>query len=91
VTAGGDFMINVQRVAGGAAVHLIRYDFDPEQDRTPLLPDLTIELRLPERFGSVSTHSPGGQMTGELESDGHMHRIRLRDVALYGVALLEPA
>ena len=60
VTPGGDLMINVQRVGAGAAVHLIRYDFDPEQDRTPPLPELTIELRLPERFGRLSVHSPGG-------------------------------
>jgi hypothetical protein len=30
-------------------------------------------------------------MSGTLESDGLMHRIRLRDVPIYSVALLEPA
>ena len=39
VTPGGDPMINVQRVGAGAAVHLIRYDFDPEHDCTPPLPE----------------------------------------------------
>jgi hypothetical protein len=91
VTPGDDLMINVQRVGGGAAVHLIRYDFDPEHDCTPTLPELTVELRLPERFGRLSVHSPGDAMAGSLECDGHMHRIRMRDVPLYGVALLEPA
>jgi hypothetical protein len=91
VTPSGDLMINVQRVGAGAAVQLIRYDFDPEQDCTPPLPELTIELRLPERFGRLSVHSPGSEMTGDLESDGHVHKMRLRDVPLYGVALLEPA
>jgi hypothetical protein len=81
----------VQRVAAGAAVHVIRYDFDAQQDRTPPLPELTVELRLPERFGRISVHSPSGAMTGALESDGQMHRLQLRDVPLYGVALLEPA
>jgi hypothetical protein len=84
-------MINVQRVEGGAAAHLIRYDFDAQQDRTPPLPELTIDLRLPERFDRISVHSPGGVMTGSLECDGHMHRIRLRDIPIYSVALLEPA
>jgi hypothetical protein len=88
---GGDLMINVQRVAGGAAVHLIRYDFNARQDCTPPLPELTVDLRLPQRFDRMSVHSPGGAMTGALESDGLVHRIRLRDVSLYGVALLEPA
>ena len=91
LTPGGDLMINVQRVNGGAAVHVIRYDFDAERDRTPPLPELTIELRLPERFDTLSVHSPGGEMTGTLESDGLLHRVRLRDVPLYGVALLGPA
>jgi hypothetical protein len=91
VTPGGDLMINVQRVDGGAAVHLIRYDFDLEQDRTPPLPELAIELRLPEQFNSLSVHSPRGEMTGVLESDGLRHKLQLRNVPLYSVALLEPA
>jgi hypothetical protein len=91
VTPGGDLMINVQRVGSGAAVHLIRYDFDARQDRTPPLSELTIELRLPEQCGRVSLHSPGAIMTGALESNGLMHRLRLREVPIYSVALLEPA
>jgi hypothetical protein len=91
VRPAGDLMINVQRVGAGAAVHLIRYDFDPEQDRVPPLPELAIEVRLPERCNRLSIHSPGGEMTGVLESDGRVHRMRLNDVPLYGVALLEPA
>jgi hypothetical protein len=87
----GDLMINVQRVAGGAAVHLIRYDFDPEQDRTPLLPEMTVELRLPERFERLSVFSPSGGLTGSLKSDGIQHTLQLRHVPLYSVALLEPA
>jgi hypothetical protein len=30
-------------------------------------------------------------MTGVLESDGLRHKLQLRDVPLYGIALLEPA
>jgi hypothetical protein len=91
VMPGGDLMVNVQRVADGAAVHLIRYDFNAQQDRTPPLPALTIELRLPEQFSRISLHSPSDTMTGALESDGPTHRLRLRDVPIYSVALLEPA
>jgi hypothetical protein len=91
VTPSGDLMINVQRVEGGAAVHLIRYDFDLHQDRTPPLPELAIDLRLPEQFNRLSVHSPRGEMTGVLESDGPWHKLQLRDVPLYGIALLEPA
>ncbi len=91
LSAGGDLMINVQRVEAGAAVHLIRYDYDAELDCTPPLPELTVELRLQEQFGRMSVHSPGGHMAGTLESEGFQHRIQLRDVPLYGVVLLEPA
>ena len=90
VAPSGDLMINVQRVEGGAAVHVIRYDFDAEQDRTPPLPELTIELRLTERYDRLSIHSPGSGPTGTLERDELVHRIHLRDVPLYSVALLEP-
>jgi hypothetical protein len=75
----------------GVAVHLIRYDVDPEQNRTLPLRELTVELRLPERCDRLSIHSPDGEMSGTLESDGLMHRMRLNDVPLYSVALLEPA
>ena len=43
-----DLAVNVQRVEQGAAIHLIRYDYDAGQDRVPPLPELTMELRLPE-------------------------------------------
>lgn len=83
-----DAMVNVQRVAGGAAVHIIRYDFDTKRERTPPLPEMTIEVGLPRRFGALTVFSPDGAMTGTLESEGARHRIALRDVPLYGVALL---
>jgi hypothetical protein len=42
-----DLMLNVQRTATGAALHVIRYAYDQVLDRTPLLPELIVELRLP--------------------------------------------
>src|SRR5215212_7927070 len=91
VMPASDLMVNVQRVEGGAAIHVIRYDFDAEQDRTPRSPELTIELRLTQRYDRLSVHSPDNGLTGTLERDELVHRIRLRDVPLYCVALLEPA
>lgn len=91
VTPTCDLMINVHRVEGGTAVHLMRYDFDVEQDRAQPLPELTIELRLPEQFDKLSVHSPSNGMTGALEREGFGYRLRLRDVPLYSIALLEPA
>jgi hypothetical protein len=91
VTRGGDLMINLQRVDAGVAVHVIRYDFDVDQDCTPPLPELTLELRQSEQFNRLSVHSPSGEMTGSLEYDGNQLRIHLRDVPLYSVALLQRA
>jgi hypothetical protein len=88
VAPGCDLAIDVQRVDAGAAVHLIRYDYDEGRDETPVLPALTVEVRLPARFETLTCVSPGGETTGELEVDGEWHRIRLRNVPLYGIAVL---
>jgi hypothetical protein len=87
-----DLMLTVQRTASGAAVHIIRYDFDPDLDQTPTLPELTLELRLPESMGLLSLHSPGDGLQGELEvADDGVHCLRLRDVPLYGIVELARA
>ncbi|MEA2527927.1 MAG: hypothetical protein QOF73_5154 [Thermomicrobiales bacterium] len=86
-----DLALCIQRVARGAAVHLIRYDYDEESDATPVLPELTIEVRLPNRFERLAIHSPVGEVRGELTTNGDVHRLVLRDVPLYCVAVLESA
>jgi hypothetical protein len=57
----------------------------------PLAADLTIEVRLPERYDRLSLHAPGGDMTGDLEREADVQRLRLRDVPLYGIAVLDVA
>jgi hypothetical protein len=86
-----DLMLTVQRTNSGAAVHIIRYDFDAEQDQTPILPELTIELRLPEALGQLSLHSPADVLQGEVNVVDGVHRIRLCDVPLYGIVELSQA
>ena len=85
-----DVMVNVQRVADGAAIHLIHYAFDPGQDRAPTLPELTLDIRLPRQFTRCSLHTPNGGGSAELTRDGERHVLRLRDVPLYSIVLLEP-
>jgi hypothetical protein len=53
--------INLQRVERGLAIHIIRYEYDVERDQTPILPELSFEVRLPQRFGNVSAsvHAKG--------------------------------
>ncbi|CAA9534095.1 MAG: hypothetical protein AVDCRST_MAG73-1215, partial [uncultured Thermomicrobiales bacterium] len=86
-----DVGINIQRVDRGAAVHVIRYDHDDGRDRVPILPELTLELRLPQRFTALSVHSPGDPPQASLSADGATHRVELRRVPLYCVVLLEAA
>lgn len=90
VHSDSDLMLNLQRVENGAAVHIIRYERDAD-DHSPALPELTIELRLPQRFSTLSLHSPNGTMSGDLTLDGGWHRLTLRDVPQYSIALLETA
>ncbi|MDQ4099738.1 MAG: hypothetical protein M3121_04500, partial [Chloroflexota bacterium] len=80
--------VNIQRVADGAAVHLIRYDFDEETDRVGTLESLTLELRLPSQFDTCRVFAPAGAPSGTLTVSGDVHRIELRDVPLYTVVHL---
>jgi hypothetical protein len=84
-----DFAICVHRVERGAAVHLIRYDHDDAADAVPALAELELDLRLPEEFARATPYSPGGDLGAALSRDGTVHRLRLTDVPLYGVVLLE--
>jgi hypothetical protein len=88
--ARADFAICVHDVKDGAAVHLIRYDYDEAADAVPALAELELELRLPARFSRATAHSPTGDLRASLTRDGDTHRLRLTDVPLYGVVLLEP-
>jgi hypothetical protein len=78
----------IQRTAAGPAIHLIRYDFDEDLDATPILSDLALTARLPQRFTQASFHTPAGEIKGELTTDGTLHRLVLRDVPLYSVVTL---
>ncbi len=80
--------VNVQRIESGAAVHLIRYDYDESSDTVPVLAELSLELRLAERFGSVSACSPSCVSSVSLEVSGQVHRLTLHDVPLYCIVVL---
>jgi len=83
--------IHIQRVDAGAAIHIIRYDYDEAGDTMPVLPSLTIQVRLPRPFAALAAHSPGGMVDSSLTVDGDWHQIVLRDLPLYTVALLSGA
>jgi hypothetical protein len=92
VTVGGDadLALCIHRIEGGAAMHLIRYDYDEEADRVPPLDRLELAIRLPGRFATAEALSPSGQLRAALTVSGETHRLVLEDVPLYGVVVLTP-
>jgi hypothetical protein len=46
------------------AVHLVNYEYDHEHDRTPILRDIALEVRLPDSVESDAViHTPGADAT----------------------------
>ena len=87
-----DLAINVQRVKLGAAVHLIRYDYDEAADEVPVLPHLQFDLRLGKPFRMAKAFSPTGTLQATLSFSREvreLHRLDLEDVPLYSVVLLQ--
>jgi hypothetical protein len=56
--------VNIVRTDDGAAVHLVNYEYDHEHDRTPILRDINLEVRLPDSFETEAIiHMPGVEAT----------------------------
>jgi hypothetical protein len=88
---GADLGLNLQRVTRGVAMHLIRYEHDDEADRVPLLPELTLEVRLPQKFGNVAAAGVSQELGACVElAEGGWHHISLTNVPLYAIVVLEP-
>ncbi len=89
VTPDVPLAINVQRIPEGAAVHLIRYDYDHAADCVPVLDELHVSVRIERPFRMVDVVAPGGhEMTARLVKRGRTHGFELRNVPLYSVLLL---
>jgi hypothetical protein len=88
-----DLAINIHRVGDKqAAIHLIRYDYDEERDEVPILPSLTVDVRLGRPFRMAKSFTPRGEMGTRLtyrRDVREMHRLELQDVPLYSVILLQ--
>jgi hypothetical protein len=83
----GDAAFNVVRLPDGdAALHLIRYGYDPDSDAVPVLDQARITLTLPEGFTTVAAYSPDDQLGATLESvDGERYQLLLNKIPLYGI------
>jgi hypothetical protein len=84
-----DLAVNLQRVQEGVAIHIIRYDYDSQQDQVPSLDELTLGLRLPGTFQVVEVFSPGEPPQAELDGSGDSPRISLKNLPLYSIILLK--
>jgi hypothetical protein len=82
---GADFALCIHRVEDGAALHLIRYDYDEASDRVPPLPRLELDVRLPWTPRAATAFSPSGELRVSLDD-----RLVLESVPLYGIVLLTP-
>jgi hypothetical protein len=84
-----DAALTLQATTDGAALHLIRYDYDPEADRVPPLDRLALEVRLPFEATRATAASPDGAMRAALEpAAGGRARLVLGDAGVYGIVHL---
>ena len=81
-----DVAVNIQRLSDGAALHLIRYDYDETADRVPSLDRLVLDVRVPLENVAVQGFSPEGALAAAAEAapEGGL-RLVLRNVPLYGI------
>lgn len=89
VTGGGptDAATTLQAIERGAALHLIRYD--EIDDAAAPLDDLELEVRTPFPVSSCEVVDPLGDAKLEWETDGSLVRLRIRDVPLYAIVVLD--
>jgi hypothetical protein len=80
--------LTLQRVEGGCAAHLIRYDYDEATDRVPPLERLVLDVRLPFEPAEVRAFSPDGNLAAEIAPIAGALRLILRQVPLYGIVSL---
>ena len=82
--------LTLQRVDGGCALHLIRYDYDEVADRVPPLDRLVLDVRLPFEPEDVRAFSPDGSLVVSAvpaPTEGGV-RLILRQVPVYGIVSL---
>jgi hypothetical protein len=89
--ARADLALTLQRVERGVAMHIIRYDHDDEADRVPVLPEISLDVRLPAPFRSAIAVGTSGEVGASVEpAAGGWHRVRVANMPLYTIVMLEP-
>ena len=89
VTASAEIAVNLHRLDGAVAVHLVNYGYDDEGDAVAMIADLELTVRLPTGYTSATLVRPGHAPEPlEVSRDGEHLRVRLADVGLYTVVEL---
>jgi hypothetical protein len=89
---GTDAALTLQAVDGGAALHLVRYDYDRDADRVPVLDRLVLDVRLPFEVAEARAFSPDGTLRASAApAGGGRTRLALGGAGVYGIVLLRPA
>ncbi|MEN4098357.1 MAG: hypothetical protein ROW52_00415, partial [Anaerolineaceae bacterium] len=89
LSASTDMAVNLHRVDGGTAIHMLRYEYDFLQDHVLQLDELNLDLRLPEKYGSVEVFSPNEPPAANLNIVDGIHRLSLKNLPLYCIVLLK--
>jgi hypothetical protein len=84
---GVDAAVGLHRVADGVALHVLRYAYEAAVDCVPQLESLELSVRLSDRVSGVEAVPSGVGV--ELQTAGSVHTLRLRDVPLYTIVILQ--
>jgi hypothetical protein len=86
-----DLALTLQRAGRGAALHVIRYDHDDEADCVPVLPEMRLDVRLPAPMRTAAAVGTCGDVGASVEPvAGGWHRVRVTNMPLYTIVMLEP-
>ena len=85
-----DLGLHLQDVPGGAALHLINYDYDRAADAVKAAEGVEIGVRLPHRYTSATLYAPGHEPRAmELQTDGNVHTLWFDRLPVYSIVLLK--
>ncbi len=84
--------VNIQRVPEGAAIHLLRYDYDETNDCVPPLRTLSLDVHLPGPYTAAEVYAPGKtpELTVlQIDPEAGILHLELTNIPLYTVILLK--
>jgi hypothetical protein len=69
-----DVAVLIHRTENGAALHLLRYDYDRDADAMPAMPEFEVRLRLPFEADGCVVHSPAGShpLATQTDAEGRL-------------------